>query len=87
MVSRPYESLVVSFRRLIFIMQETDRKTTYQFKLGFLQIDQAYPHTLSNPVIITPNKFEEFTRDDKPEWVFNSMMVINNTYKETTFID
>jgi len=46
--------------------------------MGFFQIDQAYPHQLSNPVIITPYKFEEFTKEDKPKCIFNSVIVLNN---------
>jgi len=62
-ISRPYESIVLTLRRIIFIKDETDRLTKYQLKLGFMQIDQMYPYTTSNPVIITPYKFEEFTRE------------------------
>jgi hypothetical protein len=58
----PYESIVVTFRRLLFIQYETDKKKQYQAKIGFLQIDQAYPHYMPNPVILTPDKYEEFTK-------------------------
>lgn len=68
-------------------MDESDKRTKYQLKLGFMQIDQAYPYITSSPVIITPYKFEEFTRVEKPESVFNSMMIINKAFKENTFID
>lgn len=56
-VQHPYESLVITLKRIIFIKDETENTTIYQLKLGFLQIDQAFPHITSNPVIITPNKF------------------------------
>ena len=56
-ITKPYESLVLTFRRLIFIKDETDKKTNYQLKLGFMQIDQAYPHKISNPVVLTPYKY------------------------------
>jgi hypothetical protein len=74
-------------RRLIMIMDETDQKTKYQLKLGFMQLDQAFPHILSNPVVITPNKFELYTKEEDPESIFNSMVVIDNSFTENMFID
>ena len=56
-VEIPFESMVLTMRRLIFIKNETDKKMDYQLRIGFLQIDQAYPYVVSNPVILTPNKF------------------------------
>lgn len=56
-IQHPYESMVITLIRFIFIIDESDKTTKYQLKLGFLQIDQAFPHITSNPVVITPYKF------------------------------
>jgi len=68
------------------IKNETDKRVDYQLKIGFLQIDQAHPYLVSNPVILTPSKFEEFTREKEPKYIFNSMVVISKEFKENTFI-
>ena len=49
--------MVLTLKRLLFIQYETDRKKQYQLRLGFLQIDQAYPYIISSPVILTPYKY------------------------------
>lgn len=78
---------MLTMRRLCCIMDETDKKTQYQLRLGFLQVDQAYPHSLSNPVVLTPSKFEEFTKEEQPKSVFNSIIVVNNEFRENIFIN
>lgn len=54
--------MVLTLRRLILVQYETDKKKQYQAKLGFLQIDQSHPYIISSPVILTPHKYELFTR-------------------------
>ncbi len=53
----PFESMVLTVKRLQFIKYETDKKIQYQLKIGFFQIDQSYPHIMSSPVVLTPYKF------------------------------
>jgi hypothetical protein len=62
-------------------------KMQYQFKLGFLQIDQAYPHIISTPVIFTPHKYELFTKEKDPSSIFNFTIVFSKEFVKNTFIN
>jgi hypothetical protein len=42
------------------ILLETNKKTSYQAKLQFLQVDQNEPFNLINPVVITPDRYKQF---------------------------
>jgi hypothetical protein len=69
--------MVLTLRRLFLVQYETDKKKQYQVKLGFLQIDQAHPYILSSPVILTPHKYELFTREKDPKNLFNFTIVFS----------
>ena len=89
-VERPYESFYFYMHNLEFIMDKTNKKTSYQTKLQFLQFDQSEPFNLSNPVIITPTKYKQFTSSDpkdKPKSIFNSLIEIDNSFVKNIFFN
>ena len=75
---------------LEFIMEQTNKRSRYQAKLQFLQIDQDEPYNIPNPVIITPSKFKQFTSNDpkdKPKSIFNALVEIDNSFVKNLFIN
>ena len=55
-------------------------------KLGYLQVDQAHPHRLACPVVVTPNQFKAYTRDQSPLSIFNSIIVLDKRFKKNIFV-
>ena len=71
-------------------MDKTNKATRYQTKLQFLQFDQSEPFNLSNPVIMTPTKYKQFTSKDpkdKPKSIFNSLVEIDNSFVKNMFLN
>lgn len=75
---------------LEFIMDQTNKRTKYQAKLQFMQLDQDQPYNIPQPVIITPSKYKQFTSTDpkdKPKSIFNALVEIDNSFVKNLFIN
>lgn len=89
-MDKPYESFYFYFYNLEFILDKTNKRTRYQTKLQFLQLDQEEPFNIPSPVILTTAKYKQFTSTDpkdKPLAIFNSLIEIDNSFVKNMFFN
>ncbi|EAR98864.2 PH domain protein (macronuclear) [Tetrahymena thermophila SB210] len=84
---KPKEIIYVTIKGVEFITIKKQELMTNQLRVKLLNIDQNNSYNISNPVILTPNKYSQYNKDKTNNFFINIMVEQNLVAKNLTLFN
>ncbi|KAL4505260.1 hypothetical protein ABPG72_016327 [Tetrahymena utriculariae] len=84
---KPKELIYATLKGVEFITVEKQESKTNQLRVKLLNIDQNNSYNISNPVILTPNKYAQYNKDNSNYFFINIMVEQNLVAKNLTLFN
>ncbi|KAL4462680.1 hypothetical protein ABPG74_000510 [Tetrahymena malaccensis] len=84
---KPKELIYATLKGVEFITIEKQESKTNQLRVKLLNIDQNNSYNISNPVILTPNKYSQYNKDNNGNFFINIMAEQNLAAKNLTLFN